>query len=67
MSGSEEKSASAMTKSQPGKDKTMDDPEWANGLKQLYNSVVDEPLPDTFLDLLAKLDGGGQGESSARK
>ncbi|MGB7372692.1 NepR family anti-sigma factor [Pontixanthobacter sp.] len=31
-------------------------PEWANGLRQLYNSVVDEPLPDSFKDLLSKLD-----------
>ncbi|MXP47465.1 hypothetical protein GRI43_08740 [Altererythrobacter luteolus] len=31
-------------------------PEWANGLKQLYDSVVDEPLPDAFKDLLSKLD-----------
>ncbi|WP_298469487.1 NepR family anti-sigma factor [uncultured Erythrobacter sp.] len=31
-------------------------PEWANGLKQLYDSVVDEPLPDAFKDLLDKLD-----------
>lgn len=31
-------------------------PEWANGLKQLYDSVVDEPLPDSFKDLLSKLD-----------
>ncbi|MEN7538452.1 NepR family anti-sigma factor [Aurantiacibacter flavus] len=45
----------------------MDEPEWANGLKQLYNSVVDEPLPDTFHDLLSKLDSGAEGESSTRK
>lgn len=32
------------------------DPGWANGLRQLYDSVVDEPLPDTFKDLLSKLD-----------
>jgi hypothetical protein len=32
------------------------DPEWAAGLKRLYNSVVDEPLPDAFTDLLNKLD-----------
>jgi hypothetical protein len=32
------------------------DPEWAAGLKRLYNSVVDEPLPDAFRDLLNKLD-----------
>ena len=45
----------------------MDDPEWANGLKQLYDSVVDEPLPDSFRDLLSKLDGGAQGKSSAQQ
>lgn len=32
------------------------DPEWASGLKKLYKSVVDEPLPDSFKDLLSKLD-----------
>ena len=32
------------------------DPEWAAGLKRLYDSVVDEPLPDAFKDLLSKLD-----------
>ena len=30
--------------------------EWTAGLKQLYNSVVDEPLPDALSALLAKLD-----------
>ncbi|MFA6220162.1 MAG: NepR family anti-sigma factor [Erythrobacter sp.] len=34
-------------------------PEWADGLRQLYDSVVDEPLPDSFRDLLAKLDAQG--------
>lgn len=32
-------------------------PEWTSGLKQLYDSVVEEPIPDAFRDLLAKLDG----------
>ncbi|MEZ5688517.1 MAG: NepR family anti-sigma factor [Caenibius sp.] len=32
-------------------------PEWTRGLRELYDSVVDEPLPDTFKDLLARLDG----------
>lgn len=32
-------------------------PEWANGLKQLYDSVVEEDLPDSFRDLLDQLDG----------
>lgn len=31
-------------------------PGWANGLRQLYDAVVDEPLPDSFKDLLAQLD-----------
>ena len=34
-------------------------PEWADGLRQLYDSVVDEPLPDTFKDLLDQLDDAG--------
>ncbi|WP_230079939.1 NepR family anti-sigma factor [Alteripontixanthobacter maritimus] len=33
-----------------------ENPNWASGLRQLYDSVVDEPLPDSFKDLLAKLD-----------
>lgn len=37
------------------KDK-LQQPEWANGLKKLYDSVVDEPLPDSFKDLLSRLD-----------
>lgn len=37
------------------------DPQWTTGLKRLYDSVLDEPLPDTFTDLLSKLDkDGGQ-------
>ena len=39
-------------------------PEWADGLRHLYDAVVEEPLPDSFKDLLAKLDspadGGGE-------
>ncbi len=34
----------------------QDEPEWTSGLKKLYNSVLDEPLPDSFNDLLSKLD-----------
>lgn len=29
---------------------------WAKGLRALYDSVVEEPLPDSFMDLLSKLD-----------
>lgn len=35
------------------------DPQWTNSLKQLYDSVVHEPLPDSFKDLLSKLDDDG--------
>lgn len=31
-------------------------PDWANGLKNLYDSVLHEPLPDSFSDLLKRLD-----------
>jgi len=31
-------------------------PDWAKGLRSLYDSVVEEPLPDSFMDLLSKLD-----------
>ncbi len=31
-------------------------PEWANGLRRLYESVVEEPLPDSFKALLSRLD-----------
>lgn len=31
-------------------------PGWASGLRQLYDSVAHEPLPDSIKDLLSKLD-----------
>ncbi|MEM1052019.1 MAG: NepR family anti-sigma factor [Pseudomonadota bacterium] len=34
----------------------VDAPAWAQGLKQLYDSVVDEPLPDSFKELLDAFD-----------
>ncbi|MGB7370130.1 NepR family anti-sigma factor [Erythrobacter sp.] len=44
-------------------------PEWTSGLRQLYDSVVKEPLPDTFQDLLDQLDDDsgnkGAGEPQA--
>ncbi|WP_197274660.1 NepR family anti-sigma factor [Novosphingobium sp. AAP83] len=36
-------------------------PEWADGLKRLYDSVLDEPLPDSFTQLLDKLDAPPHG------
>lgn len=35
-------------------------PEWAAGLRQLYDSVVEEPLPDSFKDLISKFDSNDQ-------
>lgn len=40
----------------PPRNPTSDEPGWADGLRQLYNSVVKEPLPDSFEELLKKLD-----------
>lgn len=31
-------------------------PDWSSGLKQLYDQVVDEPLPDSFKELISRLD-----------
>lgn len=45
-----------MTAKAGNRPKERSSPEWASGLKQLYDSVVDEPIPDSFKDLLAKLD-----------
>jgi len=49
----------AKGKKKPGGDKGKKDtsePDWTKGLKKLYDSVLDEPLPDSFRELLAKLD-----------
>ena len=31
-------------------------PAWAKDLRQLYDAVVEEPLPDSIIDLLSQLD-----------
>ncbi len=35
---------------------TATSPAWANDLRKLYNAVVEEPLPDSLIDLLSQLD-----------
>ena len=35
-------------------------PQWADGLRKLYDSVVEEPLPDDLMALLARLDSDDQ-------
>lgn len=37
------------------------EPDWAGGLKRLYDSVVEEPLPDSFAKLLDQLDDDSHG------
>lgn len=44
--------AVASSVSDPGKDRI------SKALKQVYNEVADEPLPDRFTDLLAQLKSG---------
>lgn len=40
----------------PGETDGPQAPDWKDGLKKLYDSVVEEPLPDSFKELLSKLD-----------
>jgi hypothetical protein len=36
-------------------------PGWVQGLRQIYNSVLEEPLPPSFDNLLKKLDDESGG------
>lgn len=49
-------SSRARKRSKPGAGNQGELPGWTNGLRQLYDQVVDEDLPDSFRDLLARLD-----------
>lgn len=40
----------------PDGSKSAEKPQWADSLRNLYDSVVDEPIPDSFKDLLAQFD-----------
>lgn len=40
---------------------TIAKPSWADDLRKLYDDVVAEPLPDSFEELLRKLDQDGNG------
>ena len=42
--------------SKEAKSDGSDRPDWAFGLRRLYDSVVEEDLPDSFKDLLSQLD-----------
>ena len=58
-SGSGKGKGPAITPVHAARGPSQDDVGWANGLRQLYDSVVSEPLPDSFADLLKKLDQSG--------
>jgi hypothetical protein len=35
---------------------SQNEPDWVDGLRSLYDAVVEEDIPDSFKDLLSKLD-----------
>ena len=53
-SSKDPRSGGPQSKIQSSAQKDM--PGWTAGLRQLYDEVVEEDLPDSFHDLLAKLD-----------
>lgn len=56
MSGDHKPEKGTPTGGTTGNRDSEKEPGWADGLRQLYDSVVNEPLPDNFKDLLSKLD-----------
>ena len=54
MSGVRKKTGAAAKGKRPTK--ARHEPDWTSSLKRLYDSVVEEPIPDAFKDLLNKLD-----------
>lgn len=49
-------SNSELPPDRPAERKSRPKPVWAEGLRRMYDEVVDEKLPDDFVDLLKKLD-----------
>lgn len=44
--------------------RVKEQPGWADGLRKLYDSVVEEPIPESFNELLKKLDQNNDDRSS---
>ncbi len=62
--GSEKQPSDDGNDKQGAQAEKADDPDWASGLKQLYDAVVEEELPDTFKNLLARLDDPGSDKNA---
>lgn len=45
-----------MTKQSNSETKLRAQPVWAEGLRRMYDAVVDEKIPDEFVELLKQLD-----------
>ncbi|MDE2435131.1 MAG: hypothetical protein KGM49_02615 [Sphingomonadales bacterium] len=56
MTQSSDKRPPGQSGSKPKRSRAARQPGWADGLRKLYDNVVTEPLPDSFEDLLKKLD-----------
>ncbi len=54
-------------KARPRPAGTVPKPEWADGLRNIYDTVVNEPLPPDMLALLASLDAAEEGEGITDK
>lgn len=39
----------------PAQDGSLPDPAWSKDIRDYYNAVMQEPIPQEFLDLLAKI------------
>ena len=40
---------------EPGPDQALPAPSWSKDIRNYYNAVVEEPVPQEFLDLLARI------------
>lgn len=44
----------------------MNQPQWADSLRNMYESVIDEPIPDSFKDLLDQFDEPKKGPDTGK-
>jgi hypothetical protein len=46
----------------PDSRRKVKEPDWTDGLRRLYDSIIDEPLPQSFAELLKRLDDDDDGK-----